>query len=152
TASQEEIKNAYRSLAKKFHPDLNPGKKEAEQRFKEISSAYEWIGTPESRAKYDRGEFEQAPPGGEQAWRRGPFYHQTQQGGPSTGGGRYSYSFGENLDDDLFASFFGGRTGGAGRGRALRGEDQVYQMEIDLRDAVSGSEREIQLPSGKHLA
>src|SRR6476620_10894398 len=91
SASQEEIKNAYRKLAKKYHPDLNPGNKEAERKFKEIGSAYELVGTPEARAKFDRGETEEKFWQGEQGRRPHPFYYETQQGGPE--GGRYTHSF-----------------------------------------------------------
>ncbi|MGZ3695641.1 MAG: DnaJ domain-containing protein, partial [Bdellovibrionota bacterium] len=78
-ASQDAIKNAYRSLAKKFHPDLNPGNKKAEARFKEVAAAYEKIGDADARAKFDRGETEEqmrdragASAGG------GPFYYESQ--------------------------------------------------------------------------
>lgn len=173
TASQDEIKNAYRALAKKYHPDLNPGNKEAENKFKDISHAYELVGTPEARAKYERGEFEQVPPGfdGFAGFGKrgrpggggaGPFYYQTQEG-PAGQAGRYSFSFGgEGFDEDIFESIFGG-LGGAGMGGGRRsargassqgfpGQDVLYQMEVDLRDAVRGAEREITLPTGKRLA
>src|SRR3989338_3957050 len=85
TATQDEIKNAYRSIAKKNHPDLNPGNKEREAKFKDAAAAYERIGTPEARAKFDRGETDEAFAGSQGR----PFYHET--GG---GGDRYSYSYG----------------------------------------------------------
>lgn len=138
TASQDEIRDAYRTLAKKLHPDLNPGSKEAERKFKEINSAYESIGTPEAKARFDRGEMEQ---GDASAAAGRPFYHQTQRDG-----GRYSFSF-EGMDDDLFSSIFS-RMGGES---AARGEDVLYRMEVDFRDAVLGAEREITLPGGKRL-
>src|SRR4051812_27600686 len=104
SASQEEIKKAYRDLAKKFHPDLNPGSQEAERKFKGINDAYEKLGTPENRAKFDRGEFEQ-PQFDAGAGNRGPFYRRTQRPGPEgSEGGRYTYSFGEGMDEDLFSS------------------------------------------------
>jgi DnaJ-class molecular chaperone len=144
-ATPDEIKSAYRNLAKKFHPDLNPGNKSAETRFKEISAAYELIGTPEDRAKFDRGESEAAQA---QQPRSGPFYHETQ-----AGGGRYSQGFG-GMDDDFFSSIFEkmGR-GGSGFHSAsdTRGEDVHYQMEVSFRDAVLGGEREITLPGGKKI-
>lgn len=146
TASAEDIRNAYRNLAKKFHPDLNPGKKDAEKQFKEINSANELIGSPAERAKYDQGENDlrqpRPPPSGT-AGRSGPFYHQTQQDG-----GRYSSSF-EGMDDDVFQSIFG-RMGGRTEGNA-RGEDALYRMDISFKDAVLGAEREITLPNGKNL-
>jgi DnaJ-class molecular chaperone len=144
SASQDEIKNAYRTLAKKLHPDLNPGNKDAEKRFKEISGAYELIGTPESRAKFDRGEIDERQrqsAEGQRAGRGGPFYRETQQDG-----GRYSHAFG-GMDDDLLRSIFG-QMGGQQSGK---GQDALYRMDVDFKDAMLGTEREITLPSGKRL-
>lgn len=136
-ASPDEIKNAYRNLAKKHHPDLNPGSKDAETRFKEINAAYELVGAPEARAKFDRGETEDPPDGGPTSRpRQGPFYHQTQRGG-----GRYSQQF-SGMDEDILSSIFS---------QGMPGRDELYQMEIDFADSVLGAEREIALPSGKKL-
>jgi DnaJ-class molecular chaperone len=137
-ATQDEIKNAYRKLAKRYHPDLNPGSKEAEKRFKEINSAYEQIGSAENRAKFDRGEMN------EEAG-RGPFYHQTQESG-----GRYSYSF-EGMDDDLFSSFFEGIGGARAQAHARPRPHVTYRLDIEFKDAVLGEETEISLPEGKRL-
>jgi DnaJ-class molecular chaperone len=153
-ASLEDIKKAYRRLAKKNHPDLNPGNKEAEKRFKDISHAFDLIGTAESKAKWDRGEtdqqkqhqYEEYMRGGQ---RQGPRYGQTQGGG-----GRYSYSFGEEMgDDDIFASFFGGGRRGQGPGGDFNipGQDEVYKLEVDFKDAALGGETLITLPNGKKL-
>lgn len=160
TASQDEIKSAYRSLAKKYHPDLNPGNKEREARFKEISGAYEKVGDPEARQKFDRGETEEmagaAGAGGFGGFGGGgrPFYYETQGGGD---GGRYSnFSFGGGADSDFFENLFrqagqGGAGGGRARNGDYPGEDQLYQMEISFRDAVLGAERDLTLPGGKKL-
>jgi DnaJ-class molecular chaperone len=132
SASQDEIKNAYRKLAKQFHPDLNPGNKDAEKKFKEINEAYELIGTPEARAR-----------------RQGPFYREAHEPG-----GRYTFHFGgQGFDEDLFETLFRGRARpeAGPQGFAFPGEDETYQMEVDLRDAVHGATREITLPSGKRL-
>lgn len=148
-ATQDEIKEAYRKLAKKNHPDLNPGNKEAEKRFKEISVAYEQIGTAEARAKFDQEtqaeeQWKRAQAEG-RGRRRGPFYSETQQGG-----GRYSQQFsGMNIDEDILASIFG-QMGGANRG-PMRGQDSLYQLDVDFKDSVLGAEREIHLPTGKKL-
>ena len=156
TASQEEIKNAYRSLAKKYHPDLNPGNKEREARFKEVAAAYEKVGDAEARAKFDRGESEEFagagaaggaggnPFGGER-----PFYYHTQGGE----GGRYSFS-GDFGDSDFFENLF--RQTGQGGARRARsqdypGEDALYQLELTLRDAALGAEKDLTLPNGKKL-
>jgi len=142
TATQDEIKSAYRKLAKKYHPDFNPGKKEAEKKFKDISAAYELVGTPEQRAKFDRGEFNEPPPHSQHRG-QGPFYYETH--GPSGGGGHYW------ADDDIFDSFFGGKGRGS-RGVNFKGQDISYQMEVDFRDAVLGAEREITLADGKRIS
>ncbi len=147
SATQDEIKNAYRGLAKKFHPDLNPGDKNAEKRFKEINAAYELVGTPETRAKFDRGEHEEAQPQGPR--RGGPSYHETQ-----ASGGRYSHSFG-GMDDDLLHSIFGrmgrGEGGGFEFSGDMPGQHTLYKMDVSFRDAVLGGAHEITLPSGKRL-
>lgn len=150
-ASQEAIKNAYRSLAKQYHPDLNPGNKERETRFKEIASAYEKVGDPDARAKWDKGETDEHLRAGAGAYSGGgPFYYQSQ-GGAS--GGRYSQQH-AGFDDEFFENLFRQAGGGAGpRGRRADhpGEDQLYQMEVEFRDAALGAEREITLPTGKKL-
>jgi len=141
SATQDEIKNAYRKLAKQYHPDLNPGNTKAEKKFKEVSEAYGLIGTPENREKFDRGEFEQ-PEAQQTGKRQGPFYYQTQQGG-----GRYTNSF-DDFGEDIFESIF---RGAGAEELHLRGDDHFYQMEIDFKDAVLGAKREITLMNGKKL-
>lgn len=151
-ATQEDIKNAYRELAKKYHPDLNPGSKSAEKKFKDVTAAYDAIGTPESRAHYDQGETEEAFSGAGRAQReRGPWYHQTQE---SDEGGRYTFSFGRGgADEDFFSSIFGfGPRRGFEEGHQARGEDRLFRMEIDLADATLGNTKELTLPNGKRLA
>lgn len=144
-ASTEAIRNAYRNLAKRFHPDLNPGNPEAEKKFKEINEANDLIGTPEARARYDAGET--------QAFNRGPWggpgpegarYYSSTQSGP--GGERYRSPF-EGLDEDVFESIFSS-LGSMGRAppRPLQ-----YQMQIGFADSILGAEREIYLPGDKHL-
>lgn len=140
TADQEEIKKSYRKLAKKFHPDLNPGNKEAEKKFKEVSHAFDQIGTEEARAKFDRGEeFEQ-----QYQRRGGPSFYDTQHEG-----GRYSYSFGDEMGGaDFFENLFGGA-----RHRDINfpGEDIHYKMDVDFKEAALGSEKVITLADGKNL-
>ncbi len=145
-ATQAEIKNVYRALAKKLHPDLNPGNKKAEHDFKEINGAYEILGTPENRAKFDRGEW--AAQGGESASgaagaRRGPFYRE------APGGERYNFDFGEGFDESIFEGLFGGARA---RGGFRQPAQEVYQMEVEFGELIRGAEREIHLPSGKRLA
>lgn len=138
TATLEEIKKAYRKLAKKYHPDINPGNKEAEKKFKEVSHAFDLIGTEEAKGKYDRGETEE-----QQREKYEQYYKNTQ--GPHS---RYSQSFGgEDFDmDDILSQMFGGR----GR-RQRQKPEELYQMDIELHEAVAGGEKVISLPSGKKL-
>jgi curved DNA-binding protein len=143
TAAEKEIKQAYRKLARKFHPDVNPGDKSAEAKFKEINEAYEVLGDPDKRKKYDElganwRMYEQAHAGG-QGWPGGagsPFGDMGGQGGAWTinmgGPGGYRTMTEEEMHDlfgdqdpfsDFFKTFFGGGAGGAGRdtGRARTG-------------------------------
>jgi len=129
-ATQEEIKAAYKKLAKKNHPDLNPGNKAAEAKFKEIVNAYELIGTPEARAKFDRGETEEQQ---FQNQRSRPSYEDTQKTS-----GRYSSRY-HGFDEDIFSSF------------NFPGEDELYHLEVDFEEAALGGEKIITLPNGKKL-
>ena len=144
-STQDQIKAAYRKLAKESHPDLNPGNKKAEERFKDISLAYELIGTPEARAKFEKGELDEKM-ARESRSRRGPFYHETQQGG-----GRYSSQFGGD-EDDLFSPIFSQAGRGQGQAQGRRPPpnlDELYQMDVAFKDSILGTEREIEIPGGK---
>jgi len=149
-ASEEEIRGAYRKLAKRYHPDLNPGDSEAEERFKEISAAHDLLSDPDERARYDRGEMDVS---GAERQRRSYYRDFAEQQGGSwydeSGSGR-SGEF-----DDVFSSFFSGRFGAAGRrGTAefrMRGTDRQYVLNVDFLDAVNGTKRRLQLPDGKTL-
>lgn len=158
SADADQIKNAYRKLAKKLHPDLNPGNKEVERRFKEVSAAYEALSDPRKREAYDKYGDAALSPGFDaaaaeaasrmrgRAGGAGPFYYYETQGGPE--GGRYSRGF----DEDFFSSIFeqmGTKRGARAEPRST--QDEVYRMEVDFRDAALGAEREITLPSGKRL-
>lgn len=149
SASQEDIKKSYRKLAKKNHPDLNPGNKAAEKKFKEVSHANDLIGTPEARAKFDKGETdEQKQKQYEDSARqqRGrDSFHNTQQAG-----GRYTQSFGEDdLGDEFFESLFGSKR--KRPGASARGADTNYKLEVEFREAALGGEKLLTLPNGKNL-
>lgn len=158
TASQGEIKKSYRRLAKKYHPDFNPGNKEAEKKFKNIQHAFDLVGTPEARSKWDRGETDEQKQRqydeymkSQKTGRGGdrPYFYSTQDEG-----GRYSHSFGGDFgDEDIFESLFGGRGKHkkSGRGMQYPGEDVVYQMEVEFREAALGGEKVITLPNGKKI-
>ncbi len=162
TASADEIKKAYRKLAKKLHPDMNPGDKKAEERFKEVSSAFEILGDPKRRSLYDEfGEISTRPGFDEQKARE--FQRQAQAGGFGGGGFRGFEGFqggGAGFDPEdlgaMFEDLFGRRqTTRSRRGvvEPVPGDDVEADLEVDLRDAVLGAEREISIaresgPSG----
>ena len=130
TASAEEIKKAYRSLAKKYHPDMNPGDKEAEVKFKEANEAYEVLSDEDKRAKYDQY--------GHAA------FNPSMGGGSGFGGfggfGGADFDFG-----DIFSSFFGGGGGSSrtSRNMPVDGDDVLVRITIDFNEAVFGCKKEI---------
>ena len=151
-ASADEIKKAFRKLAKDLHPDKNPGDKAAEDRFKRVTAAFDLLGDAEKRAKYDRGEIDAD---GREQFR-----------GFGGGGGRGGHPFGqqgrgggfENIDlDELFGGMFGGgaRPGGARGGFGghgmTRGQDVKATLDISLEDAIAGTTRRIQFSDGRTL-
>jgi len=177
TASEKEIKQAFRKLARKHHPDVNPGDKAAESRFKEINEAYEVLGDPDKRRKYDElganwRLYEQAQQqGGQPGQPFGGFQGFGDQGGGWTinmgGGGPGGYRtmteeemhelFGnEDPFSDFFRTFFGG--GGtrearprAGRApRSQKGRDIEHEVELTLEEAFHGATRRISIKQGGH--
>ena len=150
-ASADEIKKAFRKLAKELHPDKNPGDKVSEERFKRITAAFDLLGDAEKRAKYDRGEIDadgreqfRAPPGG--GGRSGGF------GGFGGSGGRGGF---EDIDlEERFGAFGGGgRTAGRGGfgGGAGKGQDVRATLDISLEDSIAGTTRRIQFSDGRML-
>jgi len=138
-ASAEEIKKAYRKMARKHHPDVNPGDADAEERFKEIAEAYHVLGDAERRAAYDKGPEQFA-----QEFDLSDFF--AQFGGGFGGGGmRGSVRFGGDIGD-IF-EMFGGPAGAAGAGRrwnvAQPGRDVEVQMPLAFEDALNGVERKV---------
>ncbi len=164
-ASQEDIRKSFRKLAKEFHPDRNPGDKKAEERFKRLSAAFDIVGDPEKRKKYDRGELDADGRETHPGFRPGPnggFGGGSPfgAGGPFQGGFRSGESFdGVNFDDILGEMFGrggpgapgGGAGGGRGRGFAAKGSDIRARLEIDLEDAIKGASRRITFGDGKAL-
>lgn len=146
-AAPEDIRKAYRRLAKQFHPDLNPGNQEAEGRFKAISAAYELLSDPAKRVRYDHGEIDAS--GAERPQQR--FYREYAEG---PAGQRYASNAGFSDFGDLsgvFADLFS-QAGGRGRGSPRgRGADVRYQLELDFLDAVNGASRRVTMPDGKAL-
>jgi DnaJ-class molecular chaperone len=143
-ASQEDIQKAYRRLAKKFHPDLNPGNREAEEQFKEVSAAYDLLNEPEKRARFDRGEIDET--GAERPQRR---YYRDFSGGDAANAYASDAGFADFADtDDILSEIFGR---GRRSGFRARGSDVQYRLELDFLDAVNGAKRTITLPDGSAL-
>jgi len=167
TASQDEIKAAYRKLAKKYHPDLNQGSADVETRFREVSAAYDILGDPEKRAQYDRGRID--PDGNPRSsgfWRWGR---------RSQGGDRERFDFGPDFEDDPFEEVMrawrsgqaGARgAGGTGHGGGAPGADQErpadgprdprkspqdlrYRLKVPFLEAVNGVRKRVTLSDGK---
>lgn len=148
-ASAEEVKKAFRKLAKDLHPDKNPGVKAAEERFKRVTAAFDLLGDKDKRAKFDRGEID--ADGREQF--RGFGGGARPGAGPGGFGGAPGGRAGfENIDlDELFGMF-----GGQGRQRGARdftpkGQDVRATLEITLEDSITGATRRIQFSDGRTL-
>lgn len=154
-ASESAIRAAYRKLAKRYHPDLNPGKPEAAERFKQINAANDILSDPDKRARYDRGEIDAA--GNERPQER-RFYREYAD---APGGQRYGTQGGgldpEDLESILAQAFGSGAFGsggfGAGTRRSfnMRGSDAHYGLTVGFLDAANGTTRRITLPDGKTL-
>src|ERR1700736_3711027 len=140
-ASADDIRKAYRKLAKQFHPDLNPGKPEAEARFKAVSAAYDLVSDPDKRARYDRGEIDES--GAERPQRS---YYRAHAEGP--GGRKYQPEGEMDLGDleDLFAAFGSAGRGGTGRGTfRARGSDRLFTLTVDFVEAATGAKKRLSL-------
>ena len=132
TVTEVELKSSFRKLAMKWHPDKNPGDKNAEVQFKEINEAYQVLSDPQKRAAYDR------------------FGHAAfQNGGGGPGGPGFGNEFGDFMSD-IFDTFFGdarGRAGRGGGGGRERGADMRYNLEITLEEAYGGKTATVTIPT-----
>jgi DnaJ-class molecular chaperone len=163
TASEADIKKAFRNLAKKHHPDKHPGDAGAQKRFQEISGAYDIVGDKDKRTKFDAGEIDAAGnPRGFDPRQGGGF-----QGGPFGGGrqgpGDFHFTWSNNESDqaegfraeDLFADLFGGGLGGRGGRRGprqpARGEDFTVATTISFDEAAKGGTRRVMMPNGEQI-
>ncbi len=145
-ATQEEIRKVYRGLAKKLHPDLNPGDRQAEEKFKQISAAYDIVGDAEKRARFDRGEIDAA--GNERPRER--YYRDFHGAGEEPHVYSSSGGFSDFMDsEDILKEMFG-RGGGEGRIR-LRGQDALYRLPVEFLEALNGATKRITLPDGGTL-
>lgn len=172
TATDKEIKQAFRKLARKYHPDVNPGDKVAEAKFKEVNEANEVLSDPQKRKKYDElganwRAYENAPPGSDPFG--GPFDsaqgRQWQTGGGPGGFRTMSeeemsemFGGGDSPFSDFFTTFFGGMggeqstgaRGGRARSRNRKGQDVEHPFELDLEDAIRGSVQRLQMRHDGH--
>ena len=147
-ATQDDIQKAYRRLAKRLHPDLNPGNKTAEDKFKEVTAAYDLLGDRDKRARFDSGEIDAQ---GSERPRQQQYYRDfADQGGWSAYTNSSGFSdFGEFAgSEDILSEIFG-RQGRAGRRR--RGQDVRYHLDLSFLDAINGGKQSIILPDGATL-
>lgn len=143
SAALDDIRKAYRRLAKKLHPDLNPGDKAAEARFKEVTAAFDLLSDSEKRQKFDSGEIDAS--GAERP--RQQYYRDFAGGADSPYENRSGFADFADADD-LFAELFR-RQGG--QARRMRGADLHYHLTISFLDAVNGATRRLTLPDGGSL-
>jgi DnaJ-class molecular chaperone len=143
-ASQEDIQKAYRALAKKLHPDLNPGNKRAEEQFKEVTAAYDLIGDAEKRGRFDRGEIDASGAATQQ--RR--YYRDFADAAGEAHSYQSNAGFADFAADGIFSEIFGER------GRTtlrMRGQDLRYRLPLEFLEAVNGASRNVVLPDGTEL-
>ena len=148
-AKADDVRKAFRKLAKELHPDKNPGNAKAEERFKRVSAAFDILGDEEKRKKFDRGEIDAD---GREVMRgfNGGGGDPFGRGGSGAQGG-----FGGNFEgvdlNDIFGEILGGRGGGRGFGGPARGQDVRAKVEIDLEDAIQGGRKRIAFADGRTI-
>jgi len=151
-ASADEIKKAYRKLAKKLHPDVNPGNKKVETQFKEATAAYDLLSDAEKRRKFDAGEIDEN--GNARGWGGGGRGWGGATG-PGAGARRGPRAADVGVDDsfaeDLFRDFFNFNRGGQRPGVKMRGADVTYKAEVAFLEAARGAKKRLTLSDGKTL-
>lgn len=171
TASEAEIKSAYRKLARKYHPDLNKDDKNAADKFKEVSAAYDILGDKDKRQKYDNNEIDAdgkptgfgAGFGGGEGFSGNPFGGGSYRTYSSAGGNPFGgasgfgktggFDFSSLFGDDIMSQFTGGagrRSSGFGFGGPQKGQDMAYTMNVSFIDAAQGAEKNV-LINGKNI-
>ena len=143
TATEKEIKKAYRKLARKYHPDLNPNDKVAEQKFKEINEANEVLSDPENRKKYDKYGKD---------WKHGEEFEKARQQQRQQQSYSQSYGGGFEGEDfsDFFSSMFGGAGGGGRRQTKFKGQDFNAELQLDLKEVFETHKRTLTV-NGKNI-
>jgi DnaJ-class molecular chaperone len=144
-ASQDEIKKAYRKLAKQLHPDKNPGNTRVSERFKEVSAAYHVLGDEKLRGRFDRGEIDAA---GAERGPAGGFRRSHANAGAGAGFEGFGPGAAEDIFSDLFSNF---RRGGGRGGFRSRGADLKYSLVVSFLEAARGGTKRLALPGGKTL-
>ncbi len=148
TADADEVRKAFRKLAKKLHPDQNPNDKPAEERFKRVSAAFDILSDPEKRARYDRGEIDadgheiQRGYGGGGPFGAGAY----GPNGQAQGGGFEGMDF-----EDILGGMFSGRGRGQRQGFAMRGSDVQARLEVGLEDTIKGAVQRVIFADGRTL-
>lgn len=142
-ATAEEIRKAYRTMAKKYHPDLNPGDKEAEETFKKIQGAHAILSDAEKRKQYDAGAIDA------QGNERQHGYYREYASDP----GAHPYQSDAGYADmgDIFSDLFGARTRAGGEQFRMRGGDVRYLLAVSFEEAVLGAKKRVTMPDGKSL-
>jgi len=152
-AKPDEVRRAFRKLAKELHPDKNPGNAKAEERFKRVSAAFDILGDEEKRKKFDRGEIDADGRESMRGFNGGGGYGGGDpfgRGGPGAQGGFGGGGF-EGVDlNDIFGEILGGR-GGRGFGGPAKGQDIRAKVEIDLEDAIQGGRKRIAFADGRTI-
>ena len=145
-ASQEDIKRAYRQLAKEMHPDLNPDKPEVGERFKQVTAAYDILSDPERRGRYDRGEIDAS---GQER----PQYHYRDFAEDPAAGRYYTREGFGNEEElhDFLEGLFGGRGRGGGARMRARGADVSYTLPIDFLEAAKGAKKRVTMADGRTI-
>jgi DnaJ-class molecular chaperone len=144
-ATQDEIRKAYRALAKKLHPDLNPGDSKAEEKFKQVTGAYDLVGDADKRARYDRGEIDAS--GNERPRER--YYRDFHDAGAEQHAYSSSSGYADFADsEDILREMFGRGAGGGERRFRMRGQDALYRLPVEFLEAVNGATKRITMPDG----
>lgn len=151
SATRDEIRSAYRKLAKTHHPDLNPGDKAAEERFKEISSAFDILGDEEKRKRYDAGEIDETG-----AERPEQHYYRHYADGErahqyTSAGGYEDFADFSDLFRDAFARQAHAQGHASGESIKLRGADVAYHLAIEFLEAATGAKKRVTMPDGRTL-